>query len=173
MSSFTWDRIINLTLGIISCCLGSYALYLAAFRGRKLAKKDYIRVMNNYNPNPIFVLRFFIWFKGKGKVRNLPIASFYLLVYEDKFTLVTRKEPMVQFSMPVSYVTSYIQTNEILTLYFTDQSSEPPCDSYIELDFQTGNKSTVAFNKYAKSQVDYLKYFAERFPKLPTKILSI
>ena len=177
MSSFTWDRIINLTLGIISCCMGSFALYLAIFRGRKLAKKEYVRIMNTYNP--IFVLRFFIWVKGKGKVQNLPVAAFYMLVYEDKFTLVTRKEPIVQFNMPVSCITSYTYTDSSdsttpkLTLYFTDQSSDPPCDSYIELDFENADGRGVAFNKYAKSQVDYLKYFAERFPKLPMKIISI
>ena len=184
--SYFWYRVLRLTVSIVFAGFSGYWLYSILSKRKKEAKlkeleaanaanaikMEYEGIMNTHKP--IFALLADIADHGKGSAAVIPYGPnsyFYILFYNDKISLLTKAEPIVEFNLPVNLITTYSLSGERLYFYFKDPNvnhKKYPDDNFIKLIISAGK-----FNKYALEQIDYPEYLSENFTKVPKTTVNL
>ena len=189
MDSYTLHDIFSLASSLAFAGFGLYWLYSIVTKHKRADKADkaeaaelenavkseYEKVMDAHKP--IFALLADISNHGDGSAAVIPYglgSHFYVLFYNDKISLLSKKEPVVEFNLSVNLITSYYFTDDMLHFNFSDPAKQPN-DNYIDLLITrfAYDTSMENFNKYASKQLDYFEYMSENFPKLPKTTVNL
>ena len=137
------------------------------------AEIEYKKIIDTLMPNLALLVRMSsVSLSGS---RYLSSGDYYVLFYNDKIRIITEKEPIAEFNLPINLITMYyfINNDTKLRLYFREPNDKSAKDNFIDLDLNYIPNSKYIINEYALKQFDLPKYLSENFKNAPKTTIDL